>query len=225
MSAVDTFSESFKSGLVMILPLLISIIIVKFLAGYVFMFINPIVRGTNLVQYTGSVFIAAQALAILVVIIFITGLGYISNYKASERLSRKIENIIRQIPLFGSIYATVDQVSESFSGESDKFKDVVLVQFPDEGLNSLGLVTADAPEEVREKEEDTKAVYIPLSPNPTMGHLVMVPEDEYTEVDMPVQKAMKTLLTTGIASERKQEEIINNLPEELEKFQDRFKDT
>ena len=79
MGRIQVMKESFKTGLVMLLPLLISVIVVKFLADQLFLLVNPLVRSTNLATYTGNIEIIAQALTILFVVEAITLEGYISS--------------------------------------------------------------------------------------------------------------------------------------------------
>jgi len=198
---------------------------VKFLADQLFLLVNPLVRSTNLAAYTGNIEIIAQAATIILVVAAITFAGYISSYRASERLSKKLEKLVKEIPVFGSVYATVDRISESFTGDS-KFKKIVLVEIPYEEVYSLGLVTSEAPEPVKEEiGEDYQSVYLPYSPNPTMGRLRMVKEEKLHEVDMKVSQGMKLLLTTGITyqQEEMEEEFGDKLPEELRDISDKLK--
>lgn len=201
MEFTEKLKESFKSGLVMILPFLVTILIIKFMADYVFLFINPLVKTTQLTKYTRNIEIVAQIIAVIVVMVFITCMGYISNYKASERLSRKIEKYVEEVPLFGSVYSTFDSISNSLSGEGSKFEEVVLVEFPWEDRYTIGLVTSEAPERANEAagKENMKSIFVPLSPNPTMGHLMMAEEEDYEKLDMSIQEGIKLVLTTGIA--------------------------
>ena len=225
MGRIQVLRESFRTGLVMLLPLLISIIVVKFLADQLFLLVNPLVRSTNLAAYTGNIEIIAQAATIILVVAAITFAGYIPSYRASERLSKKLEKLVKEIPVFGSVYATVDRISESFTGDS-KFKKIVLVEIPYEEVYSLGLVTSEAPEPVKEEiGKDYQSVYLPYSPNPTMGRLRMVKEEKLHEVDMKVSQGMKLLLTTGITyqQEEMEEEFGDKLPEELRDISDRLK--
>lgn len=225
MGRIQVLRESFRTGLVIFLPLLISIIVVKFLADQLFLLVNPLVRSTNLAAYTGNIEIIAQAATIILVVAAITFAGYISSYRASERLSKKLEKLVKEIPVFGSVYATVDRISESFTGDS-KFKKIVLVEIPYEEVYSLGLVTSEAPEPVKEEiGEDYQSVYLPYSPNPTMGRLRMVKEEKLHEVDMKVSQGMKLLLTTGITyqQEEMEEEFGDKLPEELRDISDKLK--
>lgn len=202
MDIWNRLKESFVSGLIMVIPVLITILIIQFLAGWVFMFIDPIVRSTQLTRYTGNIKVVAQVLAGGFVVVFITGIGYMSNYKTSARLRRSVVRVVDDIPLFGTIYKTFKQITNSFTEGGSRFRKVVLIEFPREGIHAIGLITSDSPDAIENAtDKDLETVYLPLSPNPTMGNLVMVSEEEYTELDMKVSKAMKLLLTTGIAFE------------------------
>jgi uncharacterized membrane protein len=225
MGTYQVLKGSFKTGLVMLLPFLVSVIVVKFLADQLFLLVNPLVRQTNLAAYTGNIEIVAQFIAVLLVVATITVAGYISSYRASERLSRKLESVIEEIPVFGSVYSAVNQISESFSSDS-KFEKMVLVEMPFEEVYSIGLVTSEAPDPVKKGVGDSyQSVYLPYSPNPTMGRLRMVKEDNLHEVDMTVSEGMKLLLTTGITyeSEEIEKEFGEKLTEELQDLGDRIK--
>ncbi|MFB6242399.1 MAG: DUF502 domain-containing protein [Candidatus Nanosalina sp.] len=210
MSAADKIKESFISGMIMIIPLLITVFIIKLLTGWAFIFINPIVQGTDLTRYTANIRVVAQIIAGISVIGFITVLGYLSSYKVSGQVRKTMLKVVKDIPLFGTVYTTVKQISNAFTEGGSRFREVVLVEFPKEGIYSIGLVTSDAPDAMEKSlDKDMETVFVPLSPNPTMGNLIMVDESQYTRLDMKVQKGMKLLLTTGIAYEEEE------LPEEI----------
>jgi uncharacterized membrane protein len=202
MAAVNKAKQSFISGLLIALPILITIVIIEIVAGWTFKFINPLVRSTNLAQYTGNIDIIAQILALIASITFLTVIGYLSNYRLSHQLRATSAKIVKEIPLFGSVYATVKQISSAFTEGDDRFQKTVLVEFPIENTYSLGLITSEAPKSVEDAAADggeMQSVFMPMSPNPTMGRLIMVEPEQYQELDMSVQKGMKLLLTTGMA--------------------------
>jgi uncharacterized membrane protein len=211
MDIGEKLKGNFISGLLIVLPLLVSLFIIKLVADYALILVNPIINNTGLAGFTGSGQVLGQAIALLIATSLITLIGYLSGYRGTERISDRLENLLKDIPVFGSIYSTIDQISESFSGDNSKFKELVLVEFPREDLYSLGLITSEAPKAAEEAagEEELKSVYIPYSPNPTMGNLVMVPESDCRKLDLSVQKGMKLLLTTGIAYEE------DEIPEEI----------
>lgn len=212
MGVVDTAKESFVSGLILALPVLITLLILQIVSGWAFQIVNPIVQSTNLVQYTGNIEIVAQILALLLAVVFLTVVGYLSSYKLSKRVRLLSAKIVKEVPLFGSVYTTVKQISNAFTEGGDRFEKTVLVEFPKEGLYSLGLITSEAPKSVEETAADgdeMQSVFMPMSPNPTMGRLIMVESENYVELDMSVQKAMKLLLTSGMAYTE------DELPEEI----------
>lgn len=214
MSFIEKLKQSFVSGLVVVAPLLITLLIIKVLAGWAFTLITPLIRSTNLTQYTAYNEIVAQIIAITFVITIITIVGYVSKYTVSTRIRRFMLTVIDDIPLFGTVYTTIQQISSSFTDSGSKFKKIVLIEFPRKGIYSIGLVTSEAPDKIEEatgSDEEVSSVFIPYSPNPTMGNLIMVPESKYVEVDMSVQKGMKLLLTTGIAY--KEDEVPENIKE------------
>jgi uncharacterized membrane protein len=215
MAVVEKLKNSFVSGLVMIIPLLITVLIIKLLAGWASIIVNPIVLGTDLARYTGNIEIVAQLIAGLFVVSLLTILGYVSSYRVSDSVRRNALKLIKDIPVFGTIYTTVQKISSTFSDGSDRFKEIVLVEYPREGIYSIGLVTSDTPNAMEEEmEKDLETVFIPYSPNPTMGNLIFVEDSDYTELDMSVQEGMKLLLTTGIAYE--EEELPPELQEDEE---------
>lgn len=212
MDITGKFRESFVSGLILALPVLITLLIIDIVSGWAFSIVNPIVRSTNLAQYTGNIEVVAQLIAVTIAIIFLTIVGYLSNYRLSSQIRSTSADIVKEVPLFGTVYTTVKQISSTFTGDNHQFEKTVLVEFPKEGLYSLGLVTSEAPKDVEETAadgEEMQSVFMPMSPNPTMGRLIMIEKDKYQELDMNVQQGMKLLLTSGIAYEDEE------LPEEI----------
>lgn len=212
MDVAGKFKESFISGLIIALPVLITLVIIDIFSGWAFSIVNPIVRSTNLVQYTGNIEIIAQLIAVVIAVIFLALIGYLSNYKLSDQIRATVARMVKEVPLFGTVYTTVKQISSTFTGNGEQFEKTVLVEFPKEGVYSLGLITSESPKAVEESAaegEEMKSVFMPMSPNPTMGQLIMVEKDKYQELDMSVQQGMKLLLTSGIAYKEEK------LPEEI----------
>jgi uncharacterized membrane protein len=95
------------------------------------------------------------------------------------------------------IYGTVKQVNESFSSNKSSFKQVVLVAFPHERSRAVGFVTGEQP---GLGEERLVSVFIPTTPNPTSGFLILVPEKEITKLDMSVADGIKFIISLGAIS-------------------------
>jgi uncharacterized membrane protein len=110
------------------------------------------------------------------------------------------EDLVRRIPVIGSVYGGAKTFSETVLTDKGKsFKQVVMVEFPRKGIFSIGFITAEELEEVQAKtEQDVVCVFVPTTPNPTTGFIVLVPREEVVRLDMTVDDAFKMLLTLGV---------------------------
>jgi len=134
-----------------------------------------------------------------VVLIFITGLGVFSRFFLTKMLINLSEAAINKIPGIGTVYRTVKQIVDTFSKQNKAvFQYVVMVEFPRKGLYSIGFVTSTARGEVQARTGETVInVFVPTTPNPTSGFLIMVPESEVKRLDMTVGEAMKLVISGG----------------------------
>lgn len=117
------------------------------------------------------------------------------------------ERVVDKIPLIRSIYILVKQVMETiFSQDKEGFKRVVLIEYPRKGLYSIAFVTGVARGEVQAKTSDTLVnVFIPTTPNPTSGFLIMVPEEDTIPLEMDVEAAFKLVISGGMVTEEMKE--------------------
>lgn len=202
--------NNFLAGLLLILPFVVVIIVIKFISNWTLIIINPIVRETRLVQYTSNIEIIAQVIAGAFVFSLLIFLGYFYSSSWGSSARRKFGKFVNFIPLIGAVYLSVRQVARSIGEKESNFRKLVLFEYPRENVYSLGLLTSKAPLEIQKKsEENLYSIFVPNSPNPTGGRTVLLPESEFQELDMSVQKGMKLMLTTGMAFEEE------NLPEQL----------
>jgi uncharacterized membrane protein len=111
-----------------------------------------------------------------------------------------MESLVRRIPVIGAVYGGAKTFSETVLTDKGKsFKQVVMVEFPRKGAYSIGFITAHDLEEAQAKTaQEVTCVFVPTTPNPTTGFLVLVPKDEVTYMDMTVDEAFKMLLTLGV---------------------------
>jgi uncharacterized membrane protein len=113
-----------------------------------------------------------------------------------------VDRSLARVPVFSVVYTGVRQVSDALMNRQSRFERVAMVEYPREGIYSLGFVTAESPAPVQARTGDeTFNVYFPHSPNPTQGHFRLVPGDEITELDMSVSAGLRLLVTTGITAE------------------------
>jgi uncharacterized membrane protein len=141
-----------------------------------------------------------SALSILIVAILVTVLGYASHYLFGRWLLRRMELLILRVPIMGQVYRTSKQIVDTFhSQQASGFDKVVMVEFPRTGLYSIGFVTKPVEGEVRTRlGEDFVNVFIPTTPLPTNGFLVICREQELIRLDISVTDAMKLIISGGV---------------------------
>lgn len=189
---------SFITGLVLVLPLVITVYILYVLSGFALQVLDPIVEGTDLESYTANVGIAARVVAAAFLVLLITLLGALAQRESGQRLFGEIGRSVSLIPVVRTIYSTVRQISTSVTGVETSYDTLVLVEFPRKGVYSIGLVTGESPEAVEEvARANVYNVFLPSSPNPAGGRLVLVPEEQLHEVDLSVRQGLGLLMTTG----------------------------
>jgi uncharacterized membrane protein len=102
------------------------------------------------------------------------------------------------VPLLNKVYGAIKQLNEAFSGNKNSFKTVVLVEFPGPGNYSVGFLTNEAQGEAQKKSgKNLMAVFIPTTPNPTSGFLILAPEEKITKLDMSVADGIKYIVSLG----------------------------
>ncbi len=195
---------NFFTGLAIVLPGVISIAVVVWLFGTVANITDTLLiflprawthktGGAGPMHWYWS--LCALALAVLLV-----GLvGSLARYYFGKKLIELVDLALLRVPLLNKIYSTLKQVNAAFSPSSkSSFKQVVLVEFPRAGQYSVGFLTGEDHKEVQKKtKEHVFSVFVPTTPNPTSGFLVLVPESEITKLDMSVADGIKFIISLG----------------------------
>ncbi|MGZ3647466.1 MAG: DUF502 domain-containing protein [Syntrophales bacterium] len=137
---------------------------------------------------------------VTVILIFICGLitaSYVGN-----KIVQSGEDLLYRIPFVRNIYQAIKRFSDTVvMDRRSSFKRVVLVEFPRKGLYTIGFVTGKPVWEIkREIGENLISVFLPTTPNPTSGYLIILPEDELVEVDMSVEEALTYIISVGIVA-------------------------
>lgn len=131
------------------------------------------------------------------VVLLLTGL-MVTNL-IGRRLVQYWDGLMRRIPLVRSIHGGVKSFAESVFSTNNSFRKVVMIQYPRVGLWTIGFVTADDVTEISAKTGAQHAcVYVPTTPNPTSGFIVLIPRSEVVELEMTVDAAMKMIITCGV---------------------------
>ncbi len=201
---------SFFTGLAVTLPALLTLALVKWIFGTIssftdtLLFFLPYCLNAKLI-YTngqdGSMFWYWSLLALLLAALLIFTVGLLARYYIGKRLIEWLDVAMMNVPIMNKFYGAIKQVNEAFSGNKNSFKTVVLVEFPREGMYSVGFLTSEQHAEVQQKtKEKVVAVFIPTTPNPTSGFLVLVPEDKITKLEMSVADGIKYIVSLGSIS-------------------------
>ena len=202
---------SFFTGLAVTLPALLTLAVVKWIFGTISSFtdtllfwlpycpLNPKLIYEN--GQTGSMFWYWSLLALLLAAVLIFTVGVLARYYIGKRMIEWLDVAMMNVPIMNKFYGAIKQVNEAFSGNKNSFKTVVLVEFPREGMYSVGFLTSEQHAEVQQKtKEKVVAVFIPTTPNPTSGFLVLVPENKITKLEMSVADGIKYIVSLGSIS-------------------------
>jgi uncharacterized membrane protein len=144
-----------------------------------------------------GVVLPAVGAAFAVIVLFLTGI--LATNLIGRRLLVWGEELLHHIPIVGSVYGGVKSFAESVFSQSNAFRRVVMVEYPREGVWSLGFLTAeDVPEVTLKTGEPHACVYISAALNATGGYLAILPRRRIVELDMTVDAAMKMIITCGV---------------------------
>jgi len=202
MSVSSRIKDAFVAGLILIAPLVITLYVLTILVNWSLQFINPIVAETRLVEYTANIELVAQVIAVSLIVAAITILGLMAQWSIGKHLFGNVGRTVNFIPLVSTIYRSVRQVATSLVDRDTGYESVVLVEYPREGLYSIGLVTSEGRRAIDDVTgEQAYSVFLPNSPNPTAGRLVMVPGSQIHETEMSVREGMRLIVTTGIGDD------------------------
>ena len=132
------------------------------------------------------------------VIVLVT--GFLAANIAGRRVLALVESVLDRIPLVRSVYSGVKRLTESvFTDDNDSFKRVLLVEYPRRGMWTLAFQTGATVTEVQtHTEQDVITVYIPTTPNPTSGFVVMVPRDDVVPLKMSVEDGLRMIISMGV---------------------------
>lgn len=199
---------SFLTGLAVVLPGVITLAVVKWLFGTIssftdtLLFFLPYTLGPKAIYQdgiSGPVFWYWSVLALLLAAAIVTAVGVLTRYYFGKRLIAWADGIMLRVPVLNKIYGTIKQVDEAFtSGKKSSFKTVVLVEYPRDGIYSLGFLTSEQADEAQNRMgRKCVCVFIPMTPIPTGGFLIIVPEEKIIKLDMSVADGLKYIISLG----------------------------
>lgn len=201
----DAFARwraNFYTGLAIVLPAVISLAIVKWLFGTVANVTDPLLfflpaRWTH--EPEGPMYWWWSLFALFLAIVLISFIGRMARNYIGKKMIRSVDLALLRVPVMNKIYGAIKQVNEAFtSSNKTSFKQVVLIEFPSSSSYAIGFLTGSQPPEVQSKlGENLLAVFVPTTPNPTGGFVLLVPENQITRLEMSVAEGLKFVLSLG----------------------------
>ena len=185
----------FITGVVVLIPIGFTLYLSKILIG-----ISSKVIPQNLNPNSYLPF-AIPGLEIFISIIFITIVGGLSLSFIGKKILKLIDDLFKRIPFLRTIYSAILQMTETFSKKDDDKKSVVLVEYPRKGAWAVGFATRENKTEMSAKvNKKLINVFVPTTPNPTSGFLLMFPMDEVIYLNMSFEEASKFIVSAGTSS-------------------------
>lgn len=185
------------AGLVVWLPILVTLVVLRFLIDLLDSTLALLPHAYQPEQLFGM---NIPGLGVLLSLALLLITGVVATNFLGQRVMRWSESILDRIPLVRSIYNATKQVIQAvFATNSQAFRKVLLIEYPRAGMWTIGFQTGSAQAEVAQKTGmDMLTVFIPTTPNPTSGFLVMVPKSEAIELSMSVEAALKCIISLGV---------------------------
>lgn len=196
----------FLAGVLVIAPIAITVAVALWFIDMVDSQIVPLIpdhlNPDTYIREVLGVEIGLPGLGVLVLVVFITVIGAFAAGLVGRFLVRIGESILQRMPIVRSVYSGSKQILETvLKQQSDAFRQAVLVEYPRRGVWAFAFVTANTEEEVKRRlDGDMVNVYVPTTPNPTSGFLLFVPRKDMIVLDMPVEEAIKMLISMGIVT-------------------------
>ena len=185
----------FITGIVVLIPIGITLYLTKFFIGISSQIIPENINPNNYLPY------AIPGLEILISIIIITFVGGLSLSFLGKKVLKLIDDLFKRIPFLRTIYSAILQMTESFSNNKNDKKSVVLIEYPRKGVWAVGFATKENKGEMAKKTNQKLInVFVPTTPNPTSGFLLMFPLSDVIYLDMSFEEASKFIVSAGTSN-------------------------
>ncbi len=182
----------FITGIVVLIPIGITLYLTLFFIRVSGKVIPNEINPNNYLPFN------IPGLEILIALIFITLTGWLSLSFLGKKFFELFNNILKKIPILRTIYSAIGQMTESFTKSNGKQKSVVLLEYPRKGIWAIGFATKENEGIIKDKlKEDLINVFVPTTPNPTSGFLLMVPKKDLIFLNVSFEQASKFIVSAG----------------------------
>ena len=193
----------FITGIVAMLPLVVTIYILKFLYNLIVSNLKPLSNKLALAYNLDlpESLIGAATIVLFVLIVFLVGL--LTRMYIGRLLISLMEKTVTSIPLANTIYSAIKQMIESFQSSTNNFEKVVLVNFPHKNIYCVGLVVRDSQKLLSDiLGEPCYNVFVPTAPNPTSGFITVIPQSACKEMPITVEEGVKFIFSVGLINSK-----------------------
>ena len=192
-----TLRNYFITGVVVLIPIGFTLYLTKILIGISSNILPKNINPNSYLPFN------IPGVEILISIIFITLVGGISLSFFGRRILKLIDDLLKKIPFLRTVYSAIVQMTETFSKKNDNQKSVVLVEYPRKGVWAVGFATKENKGEMAEKTNKKLInVFVPTTPNPTSGFLLMFPVEDVLYLNMTFEEASKFIVSAGTSNNK-----------------------
>jgi len=185
----------FITGVFVLIPIGFTLYLTKFIIGISSKVIPENLNPNSYLPY------AIPGIEILISVFFITIVGGLSLSFLGKKFLKLIDDLFKRIPVLRTIYSAILQMTESFSNKDNNKKSVVLVEYPRKGVWAVGFATKENTGQMAKKTNQKLInVFVPTTPNPTSGFLLMFPVNDVIYLNMTFEEASKFIVSAGTSS-------------------------
>ena len=182
----------FFTGVIVLIPIGFTLYLSKFLINFSTKLVPSGLNPNTYLPY------AIPGIEIILTIIFITVVGGLSLTFIGKKFLQIIDDLFKRMPILRTIYSAIGQMTDSFREQEGNKKSVVLVEYPRKGSWAVGFATKENKGEIKAKTNiNLVNVFVPTTPNPTSGFLLMIPKDDLIYLDMTFEEASKFIVSAG----------------------------
>ena len=198
VTIVSKLRNYFITGVLVLIPIGVTVYLTLFFIKIFSKILPQEINPNNYLPYS------IPGLEIIISIIVITVIGWLSLSFLGKKLVKLVNDIFKKIPFLRTVYAAIGQMTQSFAqSRKSKKKSVVLVEYPRKGSWAVGFATQENTGEIASKtNKDLINVFVPTTPNPTSGFLLMFPKNEIIYLDMSFEDASKFIVSAGTSNPR-----------------------
>ena len=185
----------FFTGVIVLIPIGFTLYLSKFLINFSTKLVPAGLNPNTYLPYS------IPGIEIILTIIFITIVGGLSLSFIGKKFLQLVDDLFKRIPILRTIYSAIGQMTDSFREQEGNKKSVVLVEYPRKGSWAVGFATKENTGEIKTKTKlNLVNVFVPTTPNPTSGFLLMIPKEELVYLDMTFEEASKFIVSAGTSN-------------------------